>query len=689
MVSSNQEVDCSFTPTQRICQKCKAPPAPGEALVYLNPQMPNQTGRSVCGTCHRYYQQKTVARQTQKRSGPSSTLSMPPPPPPAPLQNVQKVHKDIARSKRGDKDVRVERLGSASLHGFSAGSKTHGTPLGFYSGQGVNFGSFAPWAPSSDITGNPGPNAVSSQYQPYSPYSTLSPYYTPAPEPNFAGYTLSHLKYDTDKERRAKQAYAAHGGYTVTIEVHASHMPVGKTRCKLIGAVLEVIDDVPVHIGAVDLKNACFNAINLPWLEFSDNYIVDVNSLHLRDDRWAPILPKDPDVDAIAHRFYFPPKKGSTTPQFRNKKITLHIHFPNRVFDEYTRLKEAKDQEYQNDFQMLVEVQNSLQSEGDKSMRISAKAKGKGRATRASDTASPLSSWTSRPSTPPPSLKRRLPDSPGSPQYSREQVEKMIKLQTPASRLQLGSLCKVFRISCQIAKKALNAVVYPMKDMTSLSDLDSGEWSDYCEKGRSVSIVLSTDPKEQKVGSFKMATYGVATPPVFGLDANVCAKQSYYESKGLQIAGTNNVTVHNVAHDVGRQAKVLTMELQCLSWARVLLRIVYHFVQRFIRMHNHPPFTIPQLVFVDAALAMIPGPDKDLYLLEQCITDNNEGKFRKYINNRAAIPTIFENDDDKERAEFLAFSQHYQYLKTHKMLFVSDYQGGNTLLTDPQIMSAP
>ncbi|KAJ7318338.1 hypothetical protein DFH08DRAFT_971406 [Mycena albidolilacea] len=132
-----------------------------------------------------------------------------------------------------------------------------------------------------------------------------------------------------------------------------------------------------------------------------------------------------------------------------------------------------------------------------------------------------------------------------------------------------------------------------------------------------------------------MATYGVATPPVFGLDANVCAKQSYYESKGLQIAGTNNVAIHNVAHDVGRQAKVLIMELRCLGWDRVLLRIVYHFVQHFIRMHKPPPFAIPN-------------------------------------------PTLFDNNDDKEdkeRAEFLAFSQHYQYIKTHKMLFVSDYQG--------------
>jgi hypothetical protein len=80
-------------------------------------------------------------------------------------------------------------------------------------------------------------------------------------------------------------------------------------------------------------------------------------------------------------------------------------------------------------------------------------------------------------------------------------------------------------------------------------------------------------------------------------------------------------------------------------------------------------------VFVDAVLAMIPGPDKDLYLLEQCIAENSEGMFRKYINNCAAILTLFENNNDKERAELLAFSQHYQYLKTHKMLFVSDYQG--------------
>ncbi|KAJ7031306.1 hypothetical protein C8F04DRAFT_960560, partial [Mycena alexandri] len=87
------------------------------------------------------------------------------------------------------------------------------------------------------------------------------------------------------------------------------------------------------------------------------------------------------------------------------------------------------------------------------------------------------------------------------------------------------------------------------------------------------------------------------------------------------------------------------------------------------------------------------------------IREEVAGKFRQYINNGATIPTAFNNVDDQERAQFLAFSQHVQYWKTMKTVFVGDYQGeqktlfasefntwfpgGNTLLTDPQIMSSP
>ncbi|KAJ7846390.1 hypothetical protein B0H14DRAFT_2293822, partial [Mycena olivaceomarginata] len=73
------------------------------------------------------------------------------------------------------------------------------------------------------------------------------------------------------------------------------------------------------------------------------------------------------------------------------------------------------------------------------------------------------------------------------------------------------------------------------------------------------------------------------------------------------------------------------------------------------------------------------------------IEESQEGRFRKYINNQAPVPNTFLFDcEDANRALFLAFTQHWQYKRTHGLLaFVSDYQGGNTLLTDPQVISHP
>lgn len=106
-----------------------------------------------------------------------------------------------------------------------------------------------------------------------------------------------------------------------------------------------------------------------------------------------------------------------------------------------------------------------------------------------------------------------------------------------------------------VTKKAFAVAVYMMKTFTTLSDLEltSNDWNTFCEPAQSVSIVLDADPKEQRVGAFKMASLGVATPPIFGTDPNICAKQSYYASKGLRIAGTTAVPTYNIAHDVHRQ----------------------------------------------------------------------------------------------------------------------------------------
>lgn len=106
-----------------------------------------------------------------------------------------------------------------------------------------------------------------------------------------------------------------------------------------------------------------------------------------------------------------------------------------------------------------------------------------------------------------------------------------------------------------VKSKVVTASVYVMRKFSKLADLNhtSSDWRTFCGDSQLVTIVLDLDPRSQMVGAFKMASLGVATPSIFGADPNVCAKQSYYASKGLKIAGSSVTAAHNIAHDAQRQ----------------------------------------------------------------------------------------------------------------------------------------
>ncbi|KAK7002059.1 hypothetical protein R3P38DRAFT_3215827 [Favolaschia claudopus] len=296
-----------------------------------------------------------------------------------------------------------------------------------------------------------------------------------------------------------------------------------------------------------------------------------------------------------------------------------------------------------------------------------------------------------RPITPPrPSTKRPLPESPGSPEVSREDMMRLVKRQTYSSKSELGAF---------LGQVSMVVVVHPMRLMSSLDelrDLDSA-----------ATLILHTDSRRQMIGAFKIASFGSVSPGIFRLAPEsghaVCAKQSYYKSTA-KVGGMS--LVQHVPHDFQRQGKTLTMELRCLLWAHVLHSAVYGFTRRFLRENNKElPFTLPWMRFVHGALASSTGASTvpTLYLLEEVIDQSKEGAFRKYINNASAAVLDLKNPEDRHRAEFLAFCQHYQLIKTHGTLFVSDCLsrhihhneiywlglGGQSLLTDPQIMSSP
>ena len=136
-------------------------------------------------------------------------------------------------------------------------------------------------------------------------------------------------------------------------------------------------------------------------------------------------------------------------------------------------------------------------------------------------------------------------------------------------------------------------------------------------------------------------------------------------------------------HEGEKQFQNLMMEVSCLVWAQALLDIVYDFVKEETEDIMKIPSNIPQFCFVNTAIAIEQSSSisvkKTTFLLKEVIDKDTEGPFRKYLNNISPEPLVMETKEDEKRAKFLAFSQHVQYWKTKKQVFVSNYQGKQSI----------
>ncbi|KAF8586979.1 hypothetical protein K439DRAFT_875285 [Ramaria rubella] len=115
-------------------------------------------------------------------------------------------------------------------------------------------------------------------------------------------------------------------------------------------------------------------------------------------------------------------------------------------------------------------------------------------------------------------------------------------------------------------------------------------------------------------------------------------------------------------------------------------------VYRFMRLHEEtlPSMEIPQVRFIHSGLALIHGADGKTVkaaLLEEVI-DSAQG-LPQVCSQPFHHPLPESSDPDYTLACFLCFAQHVQWTKTGGIVFLSDFQGGNDLLTDPQIMTHP
>ena len=186
-----------------------------------------------------------------------------------------------------------------------------------------------------------------------------------------------------------------------------------------------------------------------------------------------------------------------------------------------------------------------------------------------------------------------------------------------------------------------------------------------------------------KYGAFKSMREGrinMVGPCPFPLVAGVALvalKQPYMDNPGTMDADSSSA-IPTLSLSPDEQARELSADALSTQWANSLLRDVYDFISEYQKHANTAcPAEIPQFRFVTAGLAMttFPSDNKEVFLIEELIRHEEDGPWRKYINNNSSRPCFFPDDKNRQRAEFLAFCQHVQYWRTGGLAFTSDFQG--------------
>lgn len=112
--------------------------------------------------------------------------------------------------------------------------------------------------------------------------------------------------------------------------------------------VLQAVDDIPVHIGAVELKSILFERLLPAWKIYTRGYPLEIDDIIMRTKDWVEIQPLNPDRSVISRPFFKHGKNGATT--FKPGRCLINFHVPNRVYDDYLNyLERLGDNDHSTD----------------------------------------------------------------------------------------------------------------------------------------------------------------------------------------------------------------------------------------------------------------------------------------------------------------------------------------------------
>jgi len=195
-------------------------------------------------------------------------------------------------------------------------------------------------------------------------------------------------------------------------------------------------------------------------------------------------------------------------------------------------------------------------------------------------------------------------------------------------------------------------------------------------KGSTALTLIYNPNAALKYGAFKKALFSHLGHPVISDSTSICIKECWYTCKDLRA---------RLTYDSPTQVAKLSDEINCLRWTSALMGIVYDFIDKYIELHGKSSFAILKMHFIKNALAIVDTTHKT-YMVEEVIDEAVDGVFVKYIGNGSMKPFEFLGEATAYRAEFLAFSQHMQYLKMKSLAFIGDFQGKSSMSNYPYVV---
>ncbi|KAH9929041.1 uncharacterized protein BXZ73DRAFT_48310 [Epithele typhae] len=479
------------------------------------------------------------------------------------------------------------------------------------------------------------------------------------------GYSNAHKMYESLKVHMASRAYApgSHlsGFGAVTIKMVMVTLEVGKSKHTQVGNVLEALDHVPVDIGARPLKKLSFVTLFAPWKKWSRNYpYPGIDEFKIRFKTWGEITPLVPDINVLLKYTHSQTSSGKLKLKSA-PAVDILLEVPLEVFRAASRhIAHLETQESPVVSPDVSPDVSPIRSVSHVSKRSRCAQTVEASTGGLADTNLPLATAS---------------------QYfpSAAEITRALGLQGPPSKPTTVAMLDsvVFNVQVQVCPYVSFA------ELVKNANGDNAMWSSGVVM-QQCHLTYSSGQRPM-IGASKMAHFGNCSPPPFPdvPSAAVVIKQVFVDSRSLQPEASD------------KQISDLTMEILCARWANALMGEVYDFIR------SRPPpansgLDIPSLRYVYVALAMEVVPNEQenklsrrVFLLEERI---NEKPWVKYINNDSPTPRVnspkIHNDPELIHiAYFLSFCQHVQYLATEGRTFVSDFQGGRTLLSDPQIMT--